>query len=68
MEGVREHSNTHETVILMKLQRAAFSGIILFGDLNAFSPRQLLILGLDVPDMQAETVESERESHRDCQN
>lgn len=31
------------TVILMKLQRAAFSGIIWFGDLNAFALRQLLI-------------------------
>lgn len=33
-----------------------FSGIILFGDLNAFAPRQLLIKGLDVPDMPAELV------------
>lgn len=30
-------------VILMKLQRAAFSAIIWFGDLNAVALRQLLI-------------------------
>lgn len=38
----------------MKLQRAAFSAIIWFGDLNAVAPRQLLIWGLDLPDTPAE--------------
>lgn len=48
----------------MKLQRAAFSAIIWFGDLNAFALRQLLIYGLDLPDMQAGIVETERERER----
>lgn len=39
--------------MLVKLQRAAFSAIIWFGDLNALALRQLLILGLDLPDTQA---------------
>lgn len=38
----------------MKLQRAAFSGIMWFGDLNALALRQLLISGLDLPDIWAE--------------
>lgn len=48
--------------MLVKLQRAAFSAIIWFGDLNALALRQLLILGLDLPDTQAGAVLTERGS------
>lgn len=48
----------------MKLQRAAFSAIIWFGDLNACAPRQLLIKGLDLPDTQAEIAGTERKADR----
>lgn len=51
MERVRLH---------MKLQRAAFSTIIWFGDLNSVSLRQLLLYGLDLPDTQAEIVRTEK--------
>lgn len=46
--------------MLVKLQRAAFSAIIWFGDLNALALRQLLILGLYLPDTQAGAVRAER--------
>lgn len=50
--------------MLVKVQQAAISGLIWFGDLNAFSVRQLLIYGLVLPDRLEERVEEERERSR----
>lgn len=41
----------------MKLQRAACSAVIWFGDLNAFAGRQLLPSALDLPALQEEEEE-----------
>lgn len=50
----RKWKESERAVILVKLQRAACSAVIWFGDLNAFAGRQLLPSALDLPAPQAE--------------